>query len=137
MTKLRTYQQGITLIGLMFILGFIAVLVTFGVRAFPLYNEKMQIVSAMNTIAADPESGGKSETEVQKAFLRNIEATTNIQRFTDHNVKDYVHVIKPEKRGDQKLLQVTYQSTNKLFSDLELLMNFDQKVPLQGNAEAE
>ena len=137
MKKLRKYQQGITIGGLIIVFGFIAVLVTFAVRAFPLYNEKMSIVSAMNSVAADPESAGKSETEIQKSFLRNIEATTNIQRFTDRNLKEYVHVIKPEKKGDSKLLEVTYQSTNKLFADLELLLNFDQKVPLQGNAEAD
>ena len=137
MKKLRTYQRGMTLGGLIIVLGFIGILVTFTVRAFPLYNEKFQIVSAMNNVAADPESGGKSETEIQKTFLKNIEATTNIQRFNDHNLKEYVHVIKPAKKGDPKLLQVTYQSTNKLVADLELLMNFDQKIPLQGNAEAE
>lgn len=137
MKQIRAYQQGMTLGGLIIVLGFIGVLVTFAVRAFPLYNEKFQIVSAMNAVASDPESGGKSETDIQRAFLRNIEATTNIQRFTDRSVKDYVHVIKPTKKGDPKVLQVTYQSSNILFADLKLLLEFDQKIPLQGNAEAE
>ncbi|MBI2993697.1 MAG: DUF4845 domain-containing protein [Gammaproteobacteria bacterium] len=134
MKPLRAQQQGITLGGLMIVLAFIAVLVTFVVRAFPLYNEKMQIVSAMNSIASNPEAAGMSDGEIQRAFLRNIEATTNIQRFNDRNIKDYAKVIKPTSKGDPKMFQVTYQSTNVLFSDLNLMMDFNQQVALQGNA---
>ena len=37
-----------------------------------------------------------SERELASAFLKNLQATTNIQRFTDKNVKEMVEVIKPE-----------------------------------------
>ena len=131
------HQQGITLGGLIVVLSFIAILVTFTLRAFPLYNEKMQIVSAMNSVVSKPDAAGMSESEIQKTFLRNIEATTSIQRFTDKNIKDYVQVIKPVKKGDPKVLQVAYQSTNVLFQDLKLMMDFNKQIPLQGNANGE
>lgn len=130
-------QQGMTLGGLIIVLAFIGILVTFAVRAFPLYNEKMQIVSAMNSVTSKPDAAGMSDGEILKAFLRSIEATTNIQRFNDRNIKDYVKVVKPVKKGDPKMLQVTYQSTNALVADLKLLMDFDQQMPLQGNANGE
>ncbi len=134
MKTTRSRQSGMTVGGLMFVLAFIGVVVLFAVRAFPLYNEKMQVVSAMNTVASKPESAGMSEREIASAFLKNIQATTNIQRFTDKNIKDMVEVLKPEAKGEPKQLWVHYQASNVLFQDLFLMMNFDQKMPLRGNA---
>lgn len=134
MKSMRSRQRGMTLAGLMFVLGFIGVVVLFAVRAFPLYNEKMQVVSAMNSVAAKPEAASMSEKEVASAFLKNLQATTNIQRFTDKNVKEMVEVIKPEAKGEPKQLWVHYQASNVLFRDLFLMLNFDVKMPLRGNA---
>jgi Tfp pilus assembly protein FimT len=130
-------QQGITFGGLLFVLAFIAILVTFAVRAFPLYNEKMQIVSVMNSVASNPESAKASPRDIQRAFLRNLNATTNIQRFTERNVGEYVTVSKPEKRGDPRMLQVKFQATSPLFRDLNLMLDFDQQMPLRGGEGGE
>jgi hypothetical protein len=127
-------QSGITIGGLLFILGFIALVVLFAVRAFPLYNEKMQVVSAMKSVTSRPDAAGMSDRELAIAFLKNVEATTNIQRFTDKNLKEYVEIVKGEARGDPKLFRVHFQSTNVLYKDLNLMLNFDEKMPLRGNA---
>lgn len=137
MKQIRAYQRGMTLGGLIIVLAFIGVLVTFAVRAFPLYNEKMQIVSAMNSIASRPDSAKMSTSEIQKSLLRSLEATTNIQRFNDRNIKDHVQVLKPAKSGDPRMLQVTYQATNKLFADLQLMLDFNQQMPLRGSEGGE
>ncbi|MFQ5660571.1 MAG: DUF4845 domain-containing protein [Gammaproteobacteria bacterium] len=134
---MQTNQRGITFIGLLFIFGFIAIVVLFALRAFPLYNEKMQVISAMNSITQRPDAAKMSVREVRKYFLRNIEATTNIQRFTDQSVKKLVMVEKPGKKGQPKLLHVHYQATNKLISDLQLLLEFDKKMELRGPATSE
>jgi Domain of unknown function (DUF4845) len=137
MKPLRTRQTGLTLGGLIVVLVFIGLVVTFLLRAFPLYNEKFQILSAMTTVANNPASASMSEKELQFAFLKNINATTNIQRFHDSNLNDYIHLIKPEKKGQPKILHISYQATNVLFKDLNLLLNFDEKMPLKGKAESE
>jgi Tfp pilus assembly protein PilE len=134
MKTTRSAQLGMTLGGLIFVLGFIAILVLFAVRAFPLYNEKMQVVAAMNTVVSRPEAASMSEKELAAAFLRNIEATTNLQRFNQKNLKDMVEVVKPETKGEPKQLRVHYQATNVLFKDLHLMLNFDHRLPLRGNA---
>ena len=133
MTNLMHYQRGITLGGLIVVLGFIAILVTFAVRAFPLYNEKMQIVSAMNSVAGSPEAANMAERDLQRTFLKNIQGTTNISRFNDKNVKDYLTVEKPETKGDPRMLHLQYQQANKLVADLQLLLVVDHRVPLRGN----
>lgn len=135
MNKLQRIQSGMTMGGLIFVLAFIGLVVTFVVRAFPLYNEKMQIVSAMNSLASQPDSAKMSDREMQNAFLRSIQATTNIQRFSDSNVKDYVKVEKPKAKGEPKMLHIQYQQSNKLVADLQLLLVFDKAIPIRGNEE--
>lgn len=137
MKSMRTKQGGITFIGLLLVFGFIALVVLFVLRAFPLYNERMQVMSAMNNVASRPDATKLSTKDVRRYFLRNIEATTNILIFTDQSVKELVKVVKPKKKGEPRLLQVTYQSKNKLVHKLQLLMEFDEKVPLRGPGEGE
>ena len=134
MRTTREKQLGMTMVGLMFILAFIGILVLFAVRAFPLYNEKMQIVAAMNSVVSRPEAAGMSDRELASAFLKNLQATSNISRFNDRSVKEHVEVVKPEVKGEAKQFRVHYQATNELYKDLKLMLEFDQQMPLQGNA---
>lgn len=136
MKQLREKQQGITMAGLIVVLGFISCLVLFGVRAFPLYNEKFQIISAMTTVASEAGADKLSAKELQKAFLKNIQVTSNINRFTQRNVKDYVELVKPKAAGEPKMMRVHYQATNKLFADLQLLLDFDRELPLASGGKA-
>ena len=131
-------QHGLTLGGLIIVLGFIAVLVTFAVRAFPLYNEKMQIVSALNSVANQPDAATLSENEVRQRFLRNLTATTNINRFHDRNIKDHLKVVRGKSASEpKKSIHFVYEARNKLVADLQLLLEFDQKFPLRGNEGGE
>jgi Tfp pilus assembly protein PilE len=129
-------QHGMTLGGLIIVLGFIAVLVTFAVRAFPLYNEKMQIVAALNSVASQPDAARMSERDARSRFLKNITATTNIDRFNDRNIKQYLNIV-GGKSGEPKSIHFVYESRNKLVADLQLLLSFDRKIPLRGNAGGE
>jgi len=121
-----------TFIGLVLVLGIIALVTVFVLRLFPLYNEKFQIEAAMNSVASQPDSATTSVVEIRKSFLRAI-SITNISRFNDSTVKDHIDIIKPAGRGQPPMLHVHYQSTNKLFADVKLLLEFDKKIPL-GNS---
>ncbi len=122
-------QTGITFIGVCFVLSFIAIVVVFVLRLFPLYNEKFQVEAAMQTVASQPDASKKSIAETRSALLKAL-AVTNIDRFNDKTVKEYVTVEKPAKSGEPPLLHVKYQATNKLFADIQLLMAFDKQLPL-------
>jgi hypothetical protein len=133
MKTTRGRQAGLTLIGLIFILSFIAIVVLFVLRAFPLYNEKFQVIAAMNS-AATSASADMTDKEIEQSFLKSLQATTNIQRFSDRNLKEYAEVIKPEDKGEPKQLRVHYQASNVLAKDLNLMLIFDHKVSIRGNA---
>lgn len=136
MKNLKQKQEGLTFLGLCIILGFIAIVVLFVLRAFPLYNEKFQVNAAINSVASRPDAESLKDSDVIKYFMHNIQVT-NIERFTDNNVKDHVEVIKPTKRGGDKLMHVHYEARNILFGDLYLVLVFDRKVPLKGGGTGE
>lgn len=129
-------QAGITFWGLCFVLFFIGVLVLFTLRAFPLYNEKFQVMSAIDSVVNRPDASDLSEADVRKYFLRNIQVT-NIDRFSSRNIKDYVNVIKPKSAGEPRIMHVQFEARNDLFSDLDLVMIFDVKKPLRGPSAGE
>ena len=55
---------------------------------------------------------------------------TNIERFSDKNIKTFLTIEKPAKHGDPKLLHMSYQATNKLFGELQLLLIVDESIPM-------
>jgi len=122
-------QSGLTFLGLVFVLAVIAMVVLFVLRLFPLYNEKLQVEAAMNTVVSQPGAATRSIVETRDAFLRAL-TVTNIRRFNSSNVREHVDVIKPARSGEPPMLHVRYQATNKLFADIELLLNFDKQVPM-------
>lgn len=124
-------QAGLTFWGLCFIIFFIGIVVLFTMRAFPLYNEKFQVVSAINSVASRPDATELSNADVRKYFMRNIQIS-NVDRFSSNNVTEYVDIIDPRKRGEPRIMHVHYEARNVLFSDLYLLMDFDVKKPLRG-----
>lgn len=129
-------QRGITFIGLVIVLAFIAILVLFTLRAFPLFYERTQVVAAMDSVANRQGSSNFSEREAQRMFMRGIQIT-NIERFNDRNVDDYVKLEKSTERGGPKILHVKYDATNKLAGGLELLLHVDESVPLTGPTTGE
>lgn len=124
-------QQGITVWGFLFVLAFIAIVVLFTLRAFPLYNEKMQVISAMNTVVSKPDAAELTIREVQNLFYNQIQVT-NIKRFSSATLKDFVFVEKSEKKDEPRIMRVTYQAKSKLFSDLYLMLEFNESKPLRG-----
>ena len=129
MKQILNRQSGLTFIGLVFVLGIIALIVIFVLRLFPLYNEKYQVEAAMETVAAQPDADKKNVTEIRRAF-RNALAVTSVRVFTDDNLRDLVNLDKPKRRGDPPMLHIHYTSIKPLFGDVQLLLNFEKSVPL-------
>ena len=136
MKRMIANQRGMTFIGLVLVLGFIAILVLFTLRAFPLYYERTQVIAALQSVANREGSSKFSAKEAQKMFLRGIQIT-NIDRFSDQNVKDYVTLEKPKEGSGPQILRIKYDATNKLAGGLELLLHVNEAVALTGPTTGE
>ncbi len=136
MNKMLNEQRGVTFLGWCTILAIIAFFVMITLRLFPLYNEKMIVTSAMNSVAGRPESAQLSNTDVIKSFLRTVQVGGS-QRFNDSTVKQYAKVENSKTKDGARLLTVTFEVRNKFYDDIEFVLNFNKSVELRGNPSGE
>ncbi|RKZ47176.1 MAG: hypothetical protein DRQ48_07150 [Gammaproteobacteria bacterium] len=133
MQHMKNKQYGIGFQGWTAILAVMVCFLLFGLRAFPLYNEKLTVISNMDAIAARPNADKMSVRDIRKFFLRNMEIA-NTTRFTDQSVKKLATVI-TDKKTKKRYLRVAFEARNNLAKDLNLLLVFDHKVQLGGSKD--
>jgi len=136
MRKMISNEKGITGIGIMFVLAIIAGVALITLRLFPLYNEKFQIVSALNATISRPGADTFTSKQAGKAFITAL-TVTNINKFDKHNIKDHLEVIKPKKKGEPRMLHLQYESRSPFFADIQFVLVFDKKMPLTGPSTGE
>ncbi len=100
-------------------------------RLFPLFNERITVSSALDTIAAQPNAFGKSNAEIEKVLVKQLNVIADLKRFGEHDIKKYLAFRKTED-GRGKVVSIAYQGEAPLFGDLWLLMKFDKSVTLSG-----
>jgi len=132
MNKLIHRQKGITFLGLVIMLAVIASFVLFGLRLFPLYNTKLGLMSVMKSVASQPDAESFSQADVWKVFYNNADIQ-GLRVFSEQVVREHVKLEKDEE-GSGKSIHVTFEERNKLFDDIELLLNFDETMPMGGGA---
>jgi len=118
MKNMRNKQNGIGFVGWCSILGILAFFVLLTLRVMPLYSEKFQIITAMESVANKPKAKGMSITDLRKLFQKNIDATTNSTRFNTLTIKNLVKVVK-DKKTKKRYLHVAYDGRNVFVKDLE------------------
>ena len=135
MKQVFNRQSGMTFLSFLFVMAIIVVGVLFVLRIFPLYNEKFQVQSAMQTVIHQPDASKKTVAETRRAFMTAL-AVTNLTRFTDRSVREHVFLIRPKKVGEPPMLHVKYEARNNLFGDLDLILTFDEQIPITSTAGA-
>ena len=132
MKNMRNKQRGIGFMGWSTILGVLAFFVLVGLKLFPLYSEKLTVISAMEGVANQANVVKMSKSEVRRLFTKNIDVQSNIERF---NVKGGLKLINivTDKKTKKKYIHVAYEGRNVFAKDLTLLLVFDHKVELSAS----
>ena len=116
-------QRGLTLIGF----GMVLVLVVFfsyaAMRIVPLYLEYQALISAMNTLQADPRGAQMSVKQIKTKLINSLwvnYATENIQRK---------HMRVTRKDGLQ--VRVAYEVRKDFVGNIDLILSFERTVQLK------
>jgi hypothetical protein len=119
-------QQGITLIGFVFILIIAAFFAYAAMKLVPAYSEYLGVVKAMKAVAAEPDLATKSPEEIQKdlAFKGSFQYVDD-GTFSSNNVR-----IANGPGGGT--LQVKYDKDIPFVYNIDLLLHFEKTVPLDG-----
>lgn len=132
MNKIIHSQKGMTFLGLVFVLAIIASFVLFGLRIFPLYNTKFGVLKVMKYVTSQPNAASMTYTDAWKLFYSNADIQGLRMFELDKTVKDDVKLERDENGAN--VLHVTFEERNKLFDDIDLVLNFDETMPMGGGA---
>ena len=115
-------QQGLTLIGFVFVLMIAGIFAFIIIRLFPVYSEYYSVVSSMRAMQKEPGIAARSPEEVKGLLLRKFYVSyVNTPKPAD---------IKVTKRGGETLLQVKYETRGNLLYNLDYIASFDKSVSL-------
>ncbi|HET9836488.1 MAG TPA: DUF4845 domain-containing protein [Rhodanobacteraceae bacterium] len=123
-------QQGITLIGFVFVLivaGFFAYM---AMKLVPAYTEYLGVVKAMKAVASEPDVAAKSPIEIQRdlAFKGSFQYVDE-DTFSPANIR-----IKTGAGGGT--LQVKYDKDIPFLYNVDFLLHFEKTVTLGGPTDA-
>ncbi len=128
MMHLKSKQQGMSFLGIVFLILVFVVFGALGLRLYPLYYDKFQIISAMQSVTERADAADLTPSQVRSYFMRNIEIT-NIRRFTDANIKQHLKILKG-KKGEPNQMKLKYEAENKFFADIYFNLKFEETMPL-------
>lgn len=133
MKKLRNKQYGIGFLGWSSILGVLAFFVLIALRIFPLYSEKITVLTAMKSVANRPDIKTMSSKQIRTSLRKNIEISSNSERFSNEKLLKKLVKISTDKKTKKKYIRVIYEGRNKFVKDLEFVLVFDHKLELGGS----
>jgi hypothetical protein len=119
-------QQGITLIGFVFILIIVAFFAYAAMKLVPAYTEYLGVVKAMNAVASEPDLATKSPEEIQRelAFKGSFQYVDD-KTFSAENL----HIKNGPGGGT---MEIKYDKDIPFVYNIDFLLHFEKTVPLNG-----
>jgi hypothetical protein len=120
---MRQRQQGMTMVGILFVLALVGVIAYAGIRLAPLYLNYMKVARSMDATASE----FKSENPDPAGMRRSLEKHWQIEDI-DSVKPDEVEITKDEGGA---VLHVAYDDTAPYIANLSLQLHFDKTVKVQ------
>jgi Tfp pilus assembly major pilin PilA len=124
-------QKGITLMSFIVVLAVVGFFALIAMKLFPMYSEFNNLKSAVNELAAQPNSASMTIAQVQADLSRRF----NIAYVESVNLKNDVKIIRGAGRTSQ--LQVAYEVRRPMFGNLDVVGKFEHTVNLTGTSSSE
>ncbi len=127
--KLQKYranrQKGLSLVGFVIVMAFVAVLALLVMKLFPAYNDNLKISQAMKGL--EETSGLKNATRAEIVRALNKRLYIN---YGD-KVVDVNKTLKVKKRGGKRIAYLNYEVVIPLVYNISALLTFDNSANLQ------
>jgi hypothetical protein len=114
------YQQGLTFISLVFVLGLIAFFVLLGLKIGPIYLDHSKVVSALAEIEKTPDIEAQSQAEIRNSLSKRF----NINYVYDVSQDD----ITVTKYGNYLKVVIDYEVIRKIAGNLSVLVEFKDVI---------
>jgi Domain of unknown function (DUF4845) len=125
-------QAGVSLSGLLFWAALLGALALMGMRLFPLYNEKMKVDLALETVMKDPEAGRQTKADLVKAVMKQFEVS-DIDRWSTIEFTKLLQIEKV-KNSPKRVMRLDYEIRNPVCCDLDIVLNYHREHELAAGA---
>lgn len=120
--KYKINQKGMTLIGMVIFMSFLAFFVYAGIRLGPIYSEYYSVVKAMKLVVNKPGAANKTPNAIKEDMMKSF-YTSYVERVKKKDIK----IIR--SRGKQ--LQVKYDVIEPFIGNLDFLLHFEKTIPIK------
>ena len=115
-------QNGITLIGFIFVLSFVIFLSFIGMKIGPIYMEYFAVVNAMNGVAAEKGSANMSPFDIRAKILNQLYVSYSADNVKEKHIK--------VTRSSGVTLRIAYEVRKPVMGNLDVVAKFDRTVML-------
>ncbi len=127
----KNKQKGVTFLGFLIVCGLMIFFAYLGMRLWPVYNEKIKIDGALETVAARPDIATLSKNKIGDYILGSF-AVEDVDQFaTLKDMKD-VFSVKKIKGKKKRIVRMAYEIRRPLFSNLDVIMKYDKSLEIDG-----
>ncbi len=122
---MRRQQRGVTMLGWLFLLVPLAVVLYAAIRLAPVYLNYMRVAKTVDQVATEVKG---DEGAAGVAAIRNaIDKRLNIEGITYPDIKDFTI----RRDGQAWVIEIKYEDTAPLFSNVALVVNFAKTAQVQ------
>ena len=118
-------QSGMTMWGMLFVLGTLAFFLFILFKLFPPYMGDFKVKSALESLGRQPDAGTMTISEIQEAIRKRLE----IDSADDFNLANSLTVT---ARGKSKLIRINYESVTPMLLNISILLTFDHSIEVRG-----
>ncbi|HYA37605.1 MAG TPA: DUF4845 domain-containing protein [Candidatus Methylomirabilis sp.] len=123
--QIRKHQSGMTMWGMLFVLGTLAFFLFILFKLIPPYLDDFKIKSALDSLGKQPEAGTMAPGEIQEAIRKRLE----IDSFDSF---DLSHSLTIQPRGKMRVIRINYETVVPMVSNISVLLDFDHSVEVRG-----
>lgn len=123
----RKHQSGMTMWGLLFVLGTLAFFLFIGFKLFPPYMTDLKVKSALDSLGQQADVGTMSVPDIREAIRKRLEIDSADDLF------DLNKVLTVEPRGRVKVIRISYESVVPMAYNISALLDFDHSIEVRGS----
>ena len=118
-------QAGMTMWGLLFVLGTLAFFFFLFAKLFSPYMDDLKVKSALESLARQPDAGSMTVPAIQEAIRKRLEI--------DSADSFDLSALTVETRGKTKIIRIKYESVVPMAFNISALLSFDHVVEVRGS----
>lgn len=115
-------QQGLTLIGLAIVLGFIGMITLSVLKVFPVYMEHLSVQTSMEAIEVDPRVKNMSVGQIRELFRKKLD----MNQVTSVNAKQ----AKIGRGIGELTFVIEYEVRKDYFANIDLVLSFKDEFAM-------